>query len=338
MRAAYYKGQKHFSVSEGQEKAPRPTEAKIRVAYCGICGTDLHIYHGKMDARTGHNRITGHECSGEIVELGRDVTDFRVGDRVVVRPLASCGDCPACAAGHSHICHNLNFMGVDSEGAFQEYWTVPAKLLHRVPEKISLKQAALAEPLAVACHDVRLGEVKAGEYVVVLGGGPIGLLVALVARERGARVLVSEINSYRLGLARELGLEAANPKEQDLVQLVKRESGTAGADVVFEVTGTEAGAELMTQLPKTRGRIVVVAIYSFRPTVDLFGFFWRELHVCGARVYEAEDFEESLRLLAEGLAADTLISGVHPLGDLQATFEHLEADPRAMKTLIDCRA
>ncbi len=338
MRAAYYQGQGKFQIAEGTVRPPQKDEVRLKIVYCGICGTDLHIYRGHMEQRVGQGRVTGHECSAEVIELGAGVADFQVGDRVVVRPLNSCGKCPACLAGHSHICHRLRFMGVDTEGAFQQYWTVPASLLHRIPEGISLRQAALVEPLAVACHDVRLGRVQAHEYAVVLGGGPIGMLVAMVAREKGARVLVSEINPYRLELARELGLEAVNPKEQDLREIVDQQSRGAGADVVFEITGSESGAELMTDLPRTRGRIVVVAIYAFAPQVDLFRFFWRELELIGARVYEARDFEESIRLLAAGLEVGKLISGVHPLGDLQAAFDGLESDPQGMKTLIDCQS
>src|ERR1035438_10224829 len=113
--------------------------------------------------------------SGTIVAVGDGVTAWSPGDRVTVRPLDPCGDCPACRAGHSHICHKLKFIGIDSPGAFQELWTVPSHTVHRLPSSLSLKLGALVEPLAVACHDVRLAAVKSGEYVVVQGGGPIGL-------------------------------------------------------------------------------------------------------------------------------------------------------------------
>ena len=127
---------------------------------------------------------------------------------MTVRPLDPCGKCPACAAGRSHICHNLKFIGIDAPGALQGLWTAPAHTLHRLPESLSLEHGALIEPLAVACHDVRMGEVAGGDYVVVQGGGPIGVLIALVARSKGARVAISEVNPFRLKLAAELGLNA----------------------------------------------------------------------------------------------------------------------------------
>ena len=248
-----------------------------------------------------------------------------------------CGACPACKAGHSHICQKLKFIGIDSPGAFQGLWTVPAHTLHRLPDKLSFEHGALIEPLAVACHDIRRGAVEAGEYAVVLGGGPIGLLVALVARAAGARVLVSEINPFRLQLARDLGLEAVNPVEADLADFVNRETGDAGADVVFEVTATVAGAEMMTRLPRARGRIVVVGIYSAPQKVDLFRCFWRELSLIGARVYEAEDFERSIELAASGsLPLDRVITNVLPLEELAGGMRLMERGGDVMKVLVKC--
>jgi 2-desacetyl-2-hydroxyethyl bacteriochlorophyllide A dehydrogenase len=195
----------------------------------------------------------------------------------------------------------------------------------------------MIEPLAVACHDVRRGEVKAGDYVVVFGSGPIGTLVALAARNQGARVLVSEINPFRLKLAQDLGLEAINPQEQDLLALVTQQTEGAGADVVFEVTGSSAGAELMTKLPRIRGRIVIVGIFSQPPKVDLFRFFWRELHLCGARVYEHQDFEKAIQMAAAGsLPLSRLITTTYGLDQVAVAIRQLEGGGPVMKILIKC--
>ncbi len=259
-------------------------------------------------------------------------------DRVVVRPLDPCGHCPACRAGHAHICHSLKFLGIDTPGAFQGSWTVPTHTLHRLPGNLPLDTAALIEPLAVACHDVRRAQVEPGEEVVVIGGGPIGLLVSLVARQAGARVLVSEINAHRLDLARELGFDTVNPRETDLAQTVVKRTSGAGADVVFEVSGSAAGASVMTQLVRTRGRIVVVAIFAQAPPVDLFRFFWRELELRGARVYEPQDFVQAIDLAAAGtLPVERLISTRRPLEELQRAFEEIESSTDLMKVLIDTR-
>jgi (R,R)-butanediol dehydrogenase/meso-butanediol dehydrogenase/diacetyl reductase len=337
MRAAFYEGNQTIRVGDCSPVSPGPGQVQIRVAYCGICGTDLHIFHGAMDQRVRMPQVLGHEMSGAITAAGDGVSGFAAGDRVTVRPLDPCGQCPACRAGHSHICQKLKFIGIDAPGALQGLWTVPAHTLHRLPESLTMQQGALVEPIAVACHDVRMGAVTAGEYVVVLGGGPIGLLVALVARSKGARVVVSEVNPFRLNLAREFGLDAVNPQETDLVRKVEEETATAGADVVFEVSGSAAGAEMVTKLPRTRGRIVVVAIFAQPPKLDLFRFFWRELKLCGARVYEPQDFEEAIALAASGsLPLDRIVTGVRPLDGLADAMHQLEGGGPVMKILMQC--
>ena len=338
MKASYYHGDETVQLGDCVLQAPGPDEVRIEVAYCGVCGTDLHIFQGHMDKRVKMPQVIGHEMAGAIVEIGSGVEGWKQGDAVVVRPLDACGTCPACQAGHGHICQNLNFLGIDTPGAFQGSWTVPAHTLHRLPPGLPLDQAALVEPIAVACHDVRLGEVRAGENVVVIGGGPIGMLVALVARHRGGQVLVSEVNPFRIQLAREFGLEVVDPREVDLVAHVEERTGGAGADVVFEVSGTPAGAEVMTQLPRTRGRIVVVAIFADPPKIDLFRFFWRELRLCGVRVYEPEDFEQAIQLAAtDALPLERLISARRPLGEMQEVFQELTQGADTMKVLIDTR-
>jgi len=335
-RAAYYEHNKTIRVGEAEARSPGPGEVQIKIAYVGICGTDLHIYHGRMDQRVAPAQIMGHELSGTISALGAGVTGFDVGQTVTVMPLDPCGHCPACRAGHSHICLNLKFLGIDTPGAFQTYWTVPAATVLPLPDTMSLRRGALVEPLAVACHDVRLGEVTQGEFAVVLGGGPIGTLVGLVAQHAGARVLVSEINPERVRIGRELGLDVINPRDVDLVDLVEQRTGGAGADVVFEVTSSAAGAEMMTALPRTRGRIVIVGIFSEPAAVDLHRVLWRELRMCGARVYEREDFERAIELAAgEALPLDQLVSAVHPLDHLDVALEQLAGGGDVMKVLID---
>ena len=337
MRAALFAGNQQFEVGPCLPVPPGEGQVQIRVAYCGICGTDLHLFHGAMAHRLTLPHVMGHEMSGMIEAVGADVQGWKPGDRVTVRPLDPCGACPACRMGHSHICHNLKFIGIDRPGALQGLWTVPAHTLHRLPEGLGLREAAMIEPIAVACHDVRISEVAAGELAVVIGGGPIGILIALVAQARGARVLLAEVNEFRVKLARELGIEAVNPREVDLPALASERTGGAGADVVFEVSGSQAGAEMMTRLPRTRGRIVVVAIYGEAPKVDLFRFFWRELKLAGARVYEPADFEHAIELAAaRKLPLESLITAVLPLDRIEDGMRQMERGGECMKILVSC--
>ncbi len=336
MKTSTYQGNQTFSIQETPPRKPGPGEVRLQVAYCGICGTDMHIYHGAMDARVAIPQTIGHEASATVAELGEGVTGFELGDAVVVRPLDDRAE-SAADRGHRHICKGLKFIGIDAPGAFQESWTVPAFVLHKVPAGVDLRVAALCEPLAVACHDVRLGGVKAGELAVVLGGGPIGLLVALVARAAGADVLLAEVNASRLDFARSLGFEAVNPMECDVAEACRQRSGGAGADIVFEVSGAKAAAASMTDLLAIRGRIVVVAIYPKPVEINLFQFFWKELQMKGARVYEPEDYEQALTLIQEeSLPLEKLITRTVPLDDIQSAFAGLDAAPDSMKVLIQC--
>ncbi len=333
--AAFYRGNKTFAFETTTPQAPGPNEVAVRTAFCGICGTDMHIYHGNMDARVGDNRIIGHEMSGVVDAIGSAVTDVAVGDKVVVRPLDHCGNCPACDAGHFHICHNLKFLGIDTDGAMQEIWTVPAHTIHKLPDTLRLDHAALIEPVAVACHDVRLSGLKPGEDVVVIGGGPIGMLCAMVARDAGGNVVLSEVNEARLAIAEKLGFATVNPAKENLTDAINARTAGKGADVVFEVSGTQPGVDAMTAVAATRARIVMVAIHAQKPQIDLFQFFWRELKLIGARVYEPQDYDKAIATVASGgVDADTVITDVSPLSDIQKAFESLDSSPTALKSLI----
>ncbi len=338
MKASFYEGNKTFTVKEKEITAPAAGEVRIKVAYCGICGSDVHIYHGNMDSRVSIPETVGHEMSGTIDAIGEGVEGYAVGDKVVVRPLDNRLE-DASDKGHSHIAKKLKFIGIDSEGALQQYWNIMAFTLHKLPVETDLKLAALIEPLAVACHDVRRSALKEGEVAVVLGGGPIGTLVAMVARSTGAKVIVSEMNPTRIEMLKGMGFDVVNPAEQNLLDYVTEVSNGALADVVFEVAGVQATLNTMTEIAGLCARIVVVAIHAQPKPVDLKMMFWRELTVLGARVYEYEDYETAIALVAKGeLPLETIISNVAPLDKIQDLFEEIVANPNGMKYLVDCQA
>ncbi|MBC6997032.1 alcohol dehydrogenase catalytic domain-containing protein [Cytophaga sp. FL35] len=337
MKATVYEGNKTFSVVEREMVQPAQGEVRIKVAYVGVCGTDVHIYHGMMDKRVQIPVTIGHEMSGVIDAVGEGVDGFSVGDKIVVRPLDDRKVKPS-DKGFNHICEELKFIGIDSPGAMQQYWNVPAFTLHKLKQETDLKLAALVEPLSVAVHDVRMGELKAGETAVVLGGGPIGLLVALVAKEKGAQVIISEVNETRITKAKELGLDAVNPTKLDLVEYVKSKTEDRRADVVFEVAGVQPALDIMTEVAGIRGRIVMVAIHGQKKPVDLFKFFWKELRLIGARVYEREDYDKAIELVTENkLPFHEMITDVQPLTEIQKVFEKIDENPDGLKVLMDCQ-
>ncbi|WP_406442772.1 alcohol dehydrogenase catalytic domain-containing protein [Streptomyces sp. NBC_00631] len=316
---------------------PGPGEVELAPAYVGICGTDLHIFHGDMDARVAAPAVLGHEMAGRVVRVGPGVEGWQPGDAVTVMPLRWDDTCPACRAGHQHICQHLDFIGIDSPGAMQQRWTVPAATLIRLPGTLPLDRAALVEPTAVAVHDVGRAAVKDGEKVVVVGGGPVGMLIALVARAAGAEVRVVELNAHRRLLAEELGLSTWDPAAADITELVQRWTGEAGADVAFEVSGAAGGVDTAVDVLGVRGRLCLVAIHPRPREINLHRFFWRELTLVGARLYERGDFERAVALVADGtIPAQRLITKIVPLAEAPAAFEALESGGDVMKILVDC--
>lgn len=335
MRTAAYTGNHSIELSEVEASTPGSGEVQIAVAYTGLCGTDLHILHGNMDARVTTPLTFGHEMSGTISAIGDGVTEWKVGDNVTVMPLEWDGSCPACIAGNTHICQNLVFVGIDSPGSLQEFWNVSADLLIAVPSDLSLRSAALAEPVAVAVHDVRRSELGSGDKVVVLGGGPIGVLIASVARAEGASVAVSEPEPGRREQIERLGFETIDPRSVDAAGWVTTWTDGAGADVVFEVSGAPAAVLAATGLAKVRGTIVIVAIHPTPREVDLQRVFWRELRILGARVYQRTDFERAIELLRDGtIPVDEVISKVVPLSEISDGVSDLE-NGRALKVLVE---
>ena len=334
MLTAQYTGNRTITVADITAAPPGPGQVQLRVAFTGLCGTDLHILHGNMDARV-HTPLTfGHEMSGTIAALGEGVTGWAVGDAVTVMPLDWDGTCPACLAGNQHICQNLNFIGIDSPGSLQELWNVPADVLVALPAGLRLDHAALVEPVAVAVHDVRRANLLPGQKAVVIGGGPIGVLIASVAREFGGEVVVIELDANRRAQIDALGFTTLDPRETDQVQWVNEWTGGAGADVVFEVSGAAQAVLGATDLAKVRGTLVVVAIHPVPREINLQRLFWRELSILGARVYQRVDFETAVELLAGGvIPAELLITRIVPLDQTQEAFADLEAG-RAMKILV----
>ena len=337
MIATQYIGEKTFSVIEKEIEQLKKDEVRIKVAYTGVCGTDVHIYHGMMDQRVAMPLTIGHEMSGVIDAVGEGVVGYELGQKVVVRPLDDRGVKPS-DKGFNHICEDLKFIGIDSPGSMQQYWNVPAFTLHKLKDTTDLKLAALIEPLSVAVHDVRLSGLKSDETAVVIGGGPIGLLVAMVAKSTGAQVIISEVNKNRIAKAKELGFDAVSPLEVDLVSYVKERTGGSLADVVFEVAGVQPALDIMTEVAGIRGRIVMVAIHGQKKEIDLFKFFWKELKLIGARVYVKEDYETAIGLVtANELPFEAMITDVQPLTSIQKVFEDIDNNPEGWKVLMDCQ-
>jgi 2-desacetyl-2-hydroxyethyl bacteriochlorophyllide A dehydrogenase len=337
MRAAFYDGKRSFRTGTADVPRPGAGEALLRVRRVGICGTDLHIFQGHLDHRVPKGGIIGHETFAEVAEAPAG-SGFQAGDRVVVEPLRVCGTCRACRMGASYLCYDLKVLGVDVPGGMREYWAVPVARLLEVPASLSDDHAAMIEPLAVATHDVTRAGVKAGDKVAVFGGGPIGALIAMVARHRGAEVVVAEINRFRLEMLASLGLRTVGP-DRDPVIFINEWTGGTGADVAFEVTGHPAAVRAVTDVVRVWGTVSIVAIHAEPTPVNLYQMFARELTMHGSRLYTRQAWEEAIRLAAAGaVTLGPLATTRIPLEDLQKGMELALGGGPVMKVLVDLTA
>ena len=334
IRASFYRRNRLFETGSIPMPVPGPDEALLKVRRVGICGSDLHIFQGHLDHRVPINGTIGHEVLADVVSAP-PASGFTAGARVVVEPILFCGACRACRMGASYLCYKLKVLGVDANGGMQDYWTVPVDRLLAVPASLKDDDAALIEPLAVATHDVGRSGVKAGDRVLVFGGGPIGCLIALVARQRGAHVKVAEINPWRVTLLRQLGLEAIGPDESP-VEVVREWTGGDGVDVVFEVSGSPDAVRLVTEVVRVWGTVSIIAIHADPVAVNLYPMFARELTMHGSRLYTRAAWEEAIALMASGaIQAGPLVSRLIPLEDLQKGMEEALGGGPVMKVLVD---
>jgi len=308
VKAVVYRKATGLTVEDRPVPALRPGEALVQVKLAGICGTDIHLAEGKRKDAPD-SLIPGHEFMGVVAEVADPANHALVGRRVVAEPILNCGECPTCRRGHPHICEYLRVRGVHLDGVFAEYAAVGVDRIHPIPEGMPDRLAATVEPVAVAVHVVRRAHPQVGDTVMVVGAGPIGLLIAQVARQAGAsRTIVAEVHPHRLAVATQLGLEtldARDPAQQD---------AAPGLDVVFEASGSPAGIGRAIHALRPRGTLLVVGFFPEPPPVPLAQVLLKELELRGSRVYAPGDFPAALRLLEKGtVQVEPLISHILPL-------------------------
>ena len=339
MKASLYVGNQTLTYSDAPELKAGSNEVVMQVKYCGICGSDLHLLHGAMDYRLENiPHIAGHEFLAVVTEIGESVTKFKVGDRVTALPLISCGECIACRTGHPNVCTHLRICGIETQGAFAEFFKVTEDLLFNVPDNVSDLHAALIEPVTVAVHAVNVPELKSGDNVVVIGAGPIGVLTALVAKAKGANVIVSEVSEKRLALVKDVGLTGVNPMTTDLVNYVFDHTNGDGADIVFDAAGVQAAIETAPKLTHPHSKIVIVAAYQKPVNYPVRDLYMKEVSMLTSRCYTKADLEEAIKIVASGvIPCDHIITKVMPLSDAQEAFELAAKGDDVCKIILDCQ-
>lgn len=311
MRAALWYDKKDVRIEDVKEPQVKDDSVKIKVKWCGICGSDLHEYLagpifipvGQPHPLTGEKApvVMGHEFSGEVVEVGKNVTNFQVGDRVVVEPVVVCGKCNACLSGKYNLCSSLGFHGLaGGGGGFAEYTVFPAKFVHKIPDNLSYEKAALIEPMSVALHSVRVGDFKIGQSAIVTGAGPIGLATIECLKAAGAKqVIVIQRKSVRQEYAKCSGADIVlDPNETDVVEEIRKLTGGVGADVAFETTGSEQCFNLALEALSYAGTLVVTSIWEGDIKFNPNAVVMTEKKIVGSICY-CGDFPSTIAMMSD---------------------------------------
>jgi 2-desacetyl-2-hydroxyethyl bacteriochlorophyllide A dehydrogenase len=323
----------------GQAAAPvvAPGTVLLRVQRIGVCGSDVHVYHGKHPF-TPYPVVQGHEFSALVEEVGEGVTRVAVGDRVTATPQEVCGACRPCLRGDYHICDSLKVRGFQAPGCAQDLFVTEADKIVPLPSSFSFEQGAFVEPVAVGVHAVsRVGDVS-GRNVVVLGAGPIGNLLAQVAQAQGATTLVTDVSDFRLDVARRCGLPStSSARREPLAAASERVFGRPGFDIAFECAGVEATINAAIGTIQKGGTIVLVGVYGERPRLDIGLVQDRELNLVGTLMYKYEDFTRAVELMAGGrVVTDPLDSKHFAFEQYPGAYRFIdEAGDRSMKVFID---
>jgi L-iditol 2-dehydrogenase len=317
---------------------PAQNQALVQIRRIGICGSDIHVYHG-LHPYTSYPVVQGHEVSGVIAEVGAGVQGLSAGDKVTFMPQVTCGRCYPCLHGMYHICDSLKVMGFQTVGAAQEFLAVDADRVLKVPEHVSLDHAAMIEPVSVAVHALSRAGGAEGKKVLVLGAGTIGNLVAQVARASSARdVMITDVSHYKVQKAKVCGIgHAVNSREEDLAQAILRCFGVDRADLILECVGVQETITQAVENARKGTTIVVVGVFGKKPQVDLGLVQDRELSLVGTLMYQQRDYERAIELVAgDRLCLDQLLSGRFPFREYLRAYRMIEgAEGSIMKVLID---
>lgn len=301
-----------------------PNQVLVKVHAAGICGSDVHVYHGS-NPYAKYPVVLGHEGSGEVITVGEGVTDLKPGASVVFEPITYCGKCYACRCGHHNVCRELKVLGCIVDGIFQEYVVMPRSQVYEYDaSKMTYQQAALCEPFTIGLQANWRGDVRPGDVVLVHGGGPIGLIVANIAKSRGATVIVSEPNESRLAMAKDFGADySINPMKEDLDAFINKLTDGEGVNVIFEAAGVPALLAHATSQLSPAGRLVAMTFGKEPIPVNFKEINAKELTILGTR-HQYQKFPEVVKILPDHLKeVDEITTHVFKAEDFQKAFDTL---------------
>ena len=316
----------------------KENDVMIRIENIGICGSDIHVYHGQHPF-TKYPVTQGHEVSGEIVEVGSNVKDLKPGMAITIEPQVTCGHCHPCKNGKYNLCEELKVMGFQTTGTASEYFVCDQKYVTPLPAGLSFEEGAMIEPLAVAVHAVKqMGDIL-NKDVVVMGAGPIGNLVAQTAKGLGAnKVMITDISDLRLEKAKECGIDACiNTKDKDFNEAMIEVFGPDKADVIYDCAGNNITMNQAILSARKGSIIVLVAVFAGMASIDLAVLNDHELDLKTSMMYRHEDYEEAMRLVNEKkVHLQPLISKKFPFEKYLDAYQYIDDNREStMKVIID---
>lgn len=319
---------------------PKPNEVLLHIKEIGICGSDIHVFHGKHPFVKKYPVIQGHEYSGEVVKIGKDVQKVKVGMKATARPQVVCGHCAPCRRGQYNICQNLSVQGFVADGAAQEYFMVTEDRVVVIPDTVSYEEAALVEPAAVGVHATKRSGDLHNKNVIVAGSGTIGNLIAQCAMIRGAKkVLVTTAKSdFRLGVLNECGIvNTVNLSKEKFQDAIKRVFGDEGFQVGFEAAGAQSAVTDLVAGVENGGTIIIVGVFEENPVVNMGFLGEHELSVLGSLMYLHDDYEEAVKLIAEKkIKTQPLITSRFPFNQYLDAYKFIDKQPdKSVKVMIN---
>ena len=340
MKALLLSQYRQFEIADLPVPTPGPDEVLIRVAACGICGSDVHGYDGSSGRRI-RPIVMGHEAAGQIAAVGKFVTGLAEGDRVTCDSTIYCGECKHCLAGNMNLCDRRQVLGVSCgdyrrAGAFAEYVAVPSRIIHRLPDPLPFAEAAMLEAVAVAIHGVSLAQLQPGNTALVIGAGTIGLLTQQALRAAGCeRVIIADVDPTRLKLAEALGANVVLSAKADLVAQIQQLTGGTGVDVVIECVGRNETVAASIDSVCKGGTVVLVGNITPEVTLPLQKVVVRQIRLQGSCASSGE-YPKAIALLAsQAIRVKPLITAIAPLDDGPQWFERLHSrEPNLMKVVL----
>ncbi|MFB0515668.1 MAG: zinc-binding dehydrogenase [Candidatus Neomarinimicrobiota bacterium] len=338
MRQAVMTAPGRIEFREVPEPTPGSGEILLRIQRIGVCGSDIHVNHGKHPF-TSYPVVQGHEFSAIVEAVGEGITTIQPGMKCTARPQIVCGECGPCLRGDYNICDVLRVEGFQAPGCAQDlFLTTPQKIVP-FPDSMSFEQGALVEPTAVAVHSTGRAGAFAGKSVAVLGAGPIGNLIAQVARCRGSeKLLIRDRSDFRLEIAQQCGItEISNPGTESMAEASKRIFGDEGFDIAFEAAGVEAALDDAITSIRKGGTVVVVGVFDEKPQVDMAVVGDRELNLIGTLMYKHEDYERAVELIAGGnVITEPLVTRHFPFEQYASAYTFIdEQGDKTLKVMID---